>query len=636
MDGNRRRSPHTRLLLINPRFRESFWSFRWALREILSGKRAVNPPLGLATLAALCPPEWQVRIVDENIESVPLHPDADIVGVCGMGAQHGRQAELLRHFRGQGYYTVAGGSYASLCPERYAGLADTVVSGEAEYIWKAFCRDFTAGQPRPLYRETGTVALADSPVPRFDLLKLGSYTTATLQFSRGCPYRCEFCDIIVMFGRRPRWKTLPQVGRELDALRALGTHNVFFVDDNFIGHKAVAKELLRFLRDYQMRHGYRFNFGTEASINLAQDSELMQLMREAHFEWVFIGIESPDEQTLRETRKTQNTHEDVLTSVRRIFAHGIDVLGGFIVGFDNDTPATFEQQHRFISTAGIQVAMIGLLTALPRTPLHERLRKEGRLLGELDASDNTQLATNVVPKRMGYDEMIAGYQRLYRRLLSDRGIARRVRNKARHMGAPVYRGEYTAGERMRILGRLFLKGLLPGGPPRIARFLRSLPWSAPAKIPLAVMDWIAGLAMRDYIERHFTPPSSRDVAVAGRWFASIQRAIRHYVESGGASVELNLLAERAPRLRLRLTGALDRAFFARCARRLERLLSQSRASVTLVLENIEAPQLGPLQRMLRRLARHGDRVFIELAEPLHKIVRVDSSVFNLLLTQHAR
>jgi hypothetical protein len=483
MDGIRRRPRHPRLLLINPRFRESFWSFRWALREILSGKRAVNPPLGLATLAALCPPEWQVRIVDENIESVPLHPDADIVGVCGMGAQHRRQAELLRHFRGQGYYTVAGGSYASLCPERYAGLADTVVSGEAEYIWKAFCRDFTAGQPRPLYRETGTVALADSPVPRFDLLKLGSYTTATLQFSRGCPYRCEFCDII--------------------------------------------------------------------------------------------GIESPDEQTLRETRKTQNTHEDVLTSVRRIFAHGIDVLGGFIIGFDNDTPATFEQQHRFISTAGIQVAMIGLLTALPRTPLHERLRKEGRLLGEVDASDNTQLATNVVPKRMGYDEMIAGYQRLYRRLLSDRGIARRVRNKARHMGAPVYRGEYTAGERMRILARLFVKGLLPGGPPRIARFLRSLPWSAPAKIPLAVMDWIAGLAMRDYIERHFTPPRSRDIAVAGRWFASIQRAIRHYVKSGGASVELNLLAERAPRLRLRLTGALDRAFFARCA---ETSLSAARAS----------------------------------------------------------
>ena len=320
MDGIRCRSRRPRLLLINPRFNESFWSFRWAVREILSGKRAINPPLGLATLAALCPPDWEVQIIDENIEAVPLHPEADAVGVCGMGAQHRRQAELLCHFRGQGYHTIAGGSYASLCPERYAGLADTVVSGEAEYIWKAFCRDFTAGQPRPLYRETGTVALADSPVPRFDLLKLGSYTTATLQFSRGCPYRCEFCDIIVMFGRRPRWKTLPQVERELDALRALHARNVFFVDDNLSGHKAVARELLRFLRDYQVRHGYRFSFGTEASINLAQDGELMQLMREAHFEWVFVGIESPDEQTLRETRKTQNTHEDVLTSVRRIFA----------------------------------------------------------------------------------------------------------------------------------------------------------------------------------------------------------------------------------------------------------------------------------------------------------------------------
>jgi radical SAM superfamily enzyme YgiQ (UPF0313 family) len=620
-----------RLLLVNPRFNESFWSFRWALREILSGKRAVNPPLGLATLAALCPPNWEVQIIDENIEPVPLQPHADIVGVCGMGAQHRRQAELLRHFRKEGYYTVAGGSYASLCPERYEELADTVVSGEAEYIWKAFCRDFIAGRPLRLYRETGTVALADSPVPRFDLLNLPRYTTATLQFSRGCPFRCEFCDIIVMFGRRPRWKALAQVERELDALRALDVHNVFFVDDNLIGHKAVAKELLRFLRDYQTRYRYRFNFGTEASLNLAQDPELLELMREAHFEWVFIGIETPDEQTLRETRKTQNVHEDVLTSIQRIFAHGIDVLAGFIVGFDNDTPATFEVQRRFISATGIQVAMIGLLTALPRTPLHERLRKEGRLLGEADASDNTQLATNVVPKRMGYGEMVSGYQKLYRRLLSDAGIARRVRNKARNMRIPVYRGEYTFGERVSIVTRLVVKGLLPGGVPRIVQFLRSLPWTAPSKIPLAVMDWIAALSMRDFVERHFreTPPT--ESAMATRWFVALQRAVGRQLARAGAAAELNLEQGLVPHLQIKLKGTLGRAFFTRFARRLPRLLHRTRARVTLIIEDAQQQQLHHLQRMLARLARYGDRIYISAAEPLRARLAIDLSMFHLVL-----
>lgn len=620
-----------RLLLVNPRFNESFWSFRWALREILSDKRAVNPPLGLATLAALCPPDWEVQIIDENVEPVPLQPQADIVGVCGMGAQHRRQAELLCHFRKHGYYTVAGGSYASLCPERYETLADTVVSGEAEYVWKAFCRDFIAGRPLRLYRETGMVSLADSPVPRFDLLHLARYTTATLQFSRGCPFRCEFCDIIVMFGRRPRWKALAQVERELDALRALDVHNVFFVDDNLIGHKAVAKELLRFLRDYQTRYRYRFNFGTEASLNLAQDAELLVLMREAHFEWVFIGIETPDEQTLRETRKTQNVHEDVLTSIRRIFAHGIDVLAGFIVGFDNDTPATFEMQRRFISLSGIQVAMIGLLTALPRTPLHERLRREGRLLGEADASDNTQLATNVVPKRMGYDDMVSGYKKLYRRLLSDAGIAQRVRNKARHMRIPVYRGEYSLGERVSIVTRLFVKGLLPGGVPRMVQFLRSLPWTAPSKIPLALMDWIAALSMRDFVERHFREVPATETATATRWFHALQRAVGRQLARAGAAIELNLEQGPVPHLQIKLKGTLGRAFFTRCARRLPRLLHRTQARVTLIIEEAQQHQLRHLQRMLARLARYGDRIYISAAEPLRARLAIDLSMFQLVL-----
>ncbi|NCF80749.1 MAG: B12-binding domain-containing radical SAM protein, partial [Proteobacteria bacterium] len=193
-----------RLLLINPRFPESFWSFRWGIDKVLTDRRAVNPPLGLATLAALCPPDWEVSIVDENVEALPVGGHADIVGVCGMGVQHARQVELLSFYRRQGAFVVAGGSFASLCPERYEGLADTVIAGEAEYIWPAFCRDYMRGATQSSYREVGVVDLADSPTPRFELLKLERYVSASLQFSRGCPYRCEFCDIIVMFGRRPR------------------------------------------------------------------------------------------------------------------------------------------------------------------------------------------------------------------------------------------------------------------------------------------------------------------------------------------------------------------------------------------------------------------------------------------------
>lgn len=343
------------LLLINPRFPESFWSSQWAV-GILPGKRAVSPPLGLATLAALCPPDWRVEIIDENIEEVPLETGADIVGVCGMGVQFARQYELLKHYRSRGHYVLAGGSYTSLCPEYYASLADTVVAGEAEYIFPQFCRDFRHGEAKPLYHETGTVDLGDSPTPRFDLLKLDLYINACIQFSRGCPFRCEFCDIIVMFGRKPRVKSLAQIGRELDELNRLGARSVFFVDDNLIGNLPLAKKLLQFLTEYQERRNYCFEFGTEASLNMAQHPDLLALFQAANFGWVFIGIESTDVESLKETLKTQNLHEDILTSLRRIYSYGIDIMAGFIVGFDHDTEESFQRQYQFIMDAGIQAA----------------------------------------------------------------------------------------------------------------------------------------------------------------------------------------------------------------------------------------------------------------------------------------
>jgi radical SAM superfamily enzyme YgiQ (UPF0313 family) len=615
-----------RLLLINPRFPESFWSFRWALQNILPDKRALNPPLGLATLAALCPPTWQVEIVDENVEPVPLEPAVDLIGVCGMAAQFGRQRELLEYYRGRGYRVVAGGSFASLCPERFGGIVDTVVAGEAEYIWPQFCRDFERGAAQTHYQETGTVDIEQSPTPRFDLLKLDRYTSVSIQFSRGCPFRCDFCDIIVMFGRQPRTKRLDQIGRELDMLRAQDVRSVFFVDDNLIGNKKLAKQLLRYLIDYQTRHNYAFRFGTEASINLADDDELLALARAANFGWVFIGIESPDEASLKETNKMQNTRRDLLSAIRSIYAHGIDVLAGFIVGFDNDTTATFDKQHRFITRSGIQVAMVGLLTALPRTPLYARLKQEGRLIDEAERGDNTKLGTNFLPKQMRYDAMVESYRRLYRRLFSDRGIAVRIHNKSRHLRGAMA-SEYSVRERLEIVRRLWTHGLRGGGPRRWFYFLYTVARSRPRAWPQVLLDWIVGLAMRDYVRRHFVTagidrrrPVWRTVAALRRWcLADLRRGAVEIVSLRDAGVEI------------RVRGDVSSEFFHRAGRSLNKMLRRSAASLTLSIETLRLDQREHLERLLERLKPYGDRVSIWIAEHARPLITVDSSVFHLLL-----
>jgi radical SAM superfamily enzyme YgiQ (UPF0313 family) len=614
-----------RLLLINPRVPESFWSFKWAVNDILPGKRALNPPLGIATVAALTPKHWDVEIVDENVEAVPLAPKADLIGITGMGVQEPRQKELIQYYRERGYYVAVGGSNASLCPENYEGLVDTVVAGEGEYIWPEFCRDFEAGHPKPLYRETGTVNLADSPVPRFDLLKLKLYANATVQYSRGCPFTCEFCDIIVMFGRKPRMKSPQQIGRELDVLKGLGITSIFFVDDNMIGNKKEAKKLFAYIADWQAKNGRPFSFGTEVSINLSQDEELMSLMKAANFNWVFIGIESPDPASLKETGKSQNLREDLLTSVRRIYSRGMEVLAGFIIGFDNDSEATFEQQYQFISDSGIQTAMIGRLAALPKTPLYIRLEKEGRLRPVADGSDNTSVSSNVIHKTMSDETIARLYADVYRRLLTDNGIATRIRNKLAYMGQTGYRGGYTLAETLGLFWRLISKGLIPGGPGRVWHFLRTWPLTKPHLVPTMIADWIAGLSMRKYAADNLWCTFGDDLHLIENARAKIAR----YVEQG--QVWIGRQYAGLPSLNIRLGDAMSFAALRKARPQLRKLLKQSRTRILIAADTLPLEYLGDLEKLLKRLRKYGDRVFLQISETARENLTIDLSGFQIVL-----
>ncbi len=342
--------------------------------------------------------------------STSIAARADIVGVTGMSVQRYRMTEILTKLKAMGCFTVVGGPWVTVAEDYFGELADVVFIGEAEETWPRFLDDWRGGNELARYEQAGKTNMATVPTPRFDLLKMNRYAFGSLQFSRGCPFQCEFCDIIVTFGRRPRLKTSAQVIAELDAIRKTGQRIVFIVDDNLIGNKKAIKAVLKDVIAWQERNGYPLSFFTEASIDLADDPELMSLMAEADFIAVFVGIESPDEASLREAKKFQNmrTGGTILEKVERIQDAGMEVWCGMIMGFDSDDSGIFDRQVSFIQQARIPFAMTGLLHAIPKTPLYDRMLSEGRL----DPADRPEFVTNIRPLQMSPEELRDGYLRV--------------------------------------------------------------------------------------------------------------------------------------------------------------------------------------------------------------------------------
>lgn len=413
-----------RALLVSPKTPETFWSFSTILGWI--SRKAAFPPLGLLTVAAMLPRSWHVSLVDMNVG--PLRDEeiarADVVLLSAMIVHEGSARWVIERCRALGVPVIAGGPLFTTGGDRFEDV-DCLVKGEAEDLVETIAADLEAGRLRPCYEASSRPDLSRTPIPRWDLIRLEDYATMPVQVSRGCPFDCEFCDITAVYGRVPRLKHPAQVIAELDALARAGwSGHVFIVDDNFIGNRARVKPILREIIAWRRRTGSRVTFTTEASVNLVDDRELISLMGESGFKNVFVGIESPQEESLAECSKSQNTRRDLVESVRAIHRAGMAVMGGFIVGFDSDGPDIFERQRRFIEESGVVTAMIGLLTALPGTRLHTRLTHEGRLLS-VSTGNNCDGMMNFV-SRLDRRVLENGYRWLVRRVYEPRAYYRRI------------------------------------------------------------------------------------------------------------------------------------------------------------------------------------------------------------------
>ena len=414
-----------KILLVYPTTPDTFWGLKNAVKFI--ARKASLPPLGLLTVAAMLPGSWEKRLVDTNTRRLR---DADIawadyVFLTGMVIHGASVDQIIARCRKLERPVVAGGPLFTAAPEQYAHV-DHLILNEAELTLPRFVADIEAGLPQRVYRTDEKANLSDSPVPLWDLIRMKDYASMCIQSSRGCPFDCDFCDVTTLFGRRFRMKTTAQVLAEMDRLHARGWRgNVFFVDDNFIGNKATLKStLLPAIEAWMKERNRPFRLYTQASINLADDAALMASMVAAGFDMVFVGIETPSEESLRECRKMQNTNRDLKDSVARMQQAGLQVQAGFILGFDSDGPTIFDSLIQFIQDSGIVLAMVGLLNAPRGTRLYQRLSGENRLTGTM-SGDNMDCAINFLPA-MGLEKLLAGYRRVVETLYSPRSYCERV------------------------------------------------------------------------------------------------------------------------------------------------------------------------------------------------------------------
>ena len=581
-------------LLVYPRFPPSYWGFQYAIE--LMGKRSAMPPLGLLTVAAMFPAHWRLRLVDMNVAALTDRDLdwADLVLTSTMVVQQRSLQEVIARCNRRGKPVVVGGPHPTSFADEIAG-ANFYVLDEVEEILPRFLADWEAGRAARVYRPEAKPEVSGTPVPRFDLLDLGAYSSMALQFSRGCPFDCEFCDITKLFGRVPRTKTNDQMLVELAALHDIGWRGpVFLVDDNFIGNRRAAMRLLPEIAAWQRERAYPFDLFTEASVNLAQHEPLMDAMVEAGFSMVFVGIESPNPEALERTRKSQNIQRGdgdfLLHAVRTIQRKGIEVSGGFILGLDGDGPEVFNAQVAFIQEAGIPRAMVGLLSAMRGTDLHARLAAEGRLLGEA-SGNNVEIALNFRPQ-LDPGVLIDGYRRVLATLYEP-GLASyfaRCWTLVSNLGPGVAgrRRHFEAAKLLALLRSLRRQTLSRQAPAYLGFLLRTL-LRRPRQFPLAIRLAIMGLHFERFTRQTL---AAHDFCTAARVdYERVERqAVVAAAPGSGQQESLQRGAAQALRRLRRLHRRLRPEFRTG--------LLPDLAGVEMAIQACvrDAPALAPLQR----------------------------------------
>lgn len=489
-----------KILFIYPETPPTFWSFRNALSFI--SKKSSEPPLGLITIASMLPAEWEKKLIDMNVS--PLKDKhlrwADYVFITGMNVHKESFKNVVKRCNQIGVAVVAGGPMCTTDYHEFEGVSHFILN-EAEITLPLFLQDLQNGCVKHIYKTDEFPDVSQTPPPMWDLLEMKKYAAMSIQYSRGCPFNCEFCSITMLNGHKPRVKGTKQFLAELETLYQKGWRDaVFIVDDNFIGNKKQLKtKLLPALIEWSGQHHQPFTFFTEASINLADDEELLELMAKAGFDHIFIGIESPNDQSLRECGKKQNLQRDLLASVKKMHHHGLRVSGGFIVGFDQDPPNIFEQQINFIQNSGIVTAMVGLLNAPVGTKLFNRLKSENRLLDQF-TGNNTDGSINFIPK-MNYQRLMDGYKKVLTTIYSQKAYYERVKLflNEYHLPFPTA-GKVNFKEVKAFIKSMFILGILERGSRYYWKLFFLSLFRHPKKFPLAITLAVYGFHFRRVVE----------------------------------------------------------------------------------------------------------------------------------------